>query len=60
MRFSTEALARMDETLDPVFEGEATDRETLVAIAMGYAVPIDEDVPVAVELGGSLQVNYLR
>jgi len=50
----------MDETLDPVFEGEATDRETLVAIAMGYAVPIDEDVPVAVELGGSLQVNYLR
>jgi hypothetical protein len=42
MRFSKDALARMAEAVDPVFASGAPDRETLVAISMGFAVPMDD------------------
>jgi hypothetical protein len=41
MRFSREALARAGEAMDPVFASGAPDRETLIAISMGFAVPTE-------------------
>ncbi len=42
MRFSKEALARMAEAVDPVFASSAPDRERLVAISMGFTVPMED------------------
>jgi hypothetical protein len=39
--FSRKALARIGEAVDPVFAGGGPDRETLIAISMGFAVPTE-------------------
>ena len=42
MRFSGYALGHVAEVVDDSFANSAPDRETLVAIAMGFAVPADD------------------